>query len=101
MIANHVLLVEKLEQKRIGLNLCYIHSHIIMAGPKLEFGGFPIPWTRAVPPEDETNMYPYRKQTRNTRKLPVGWTFAEGRRALHEELVLDEVVEIPLRDGVK
>lgn len=72
-----------------------------MAGPKLELGGFPILWTRAVPPEDETNMYPYRKQTRNTRKLPVGWTFAEGRRPLHEELIFDEVVEVPLRDGVK
>jgi hypothetical protein len=72
-----------------------------MTGPKLEFGGFPISWVPAVRPEDETNMGPYKKQTRNTRKLPVGWKFAEGRRALHEETIFDEVVEIPLRDGVK
>ena len=81
--------------------LASLHSCVIMAGPKLELGGFPIPWTRSIPPEDQTNMYPYKKQVRNTRKLPVGWRFAEGRRALHEELILDEVVEIPLRDGVK
>jgi hypothetical protein len=72
-----------------------------MAGPKLEFGGFPIPWTPTNRPEDETNMYPYKKQTRNTRTLPVGWQFAEGRRPFHQETVFDEVVEIPLRDGVK
>ena len=72
-----------------------------MAGPKLQLGEFTIPWIPTVRPEDETNMYPYRKQTRNTRKLPVGWKFAEGRRALHEEIILDEVVEIVLRDGVK
>jgi len=53
------------------------------------------------PPEDEANMNPYRKQTRNTRTLPEGWKFAEGRRAFHEEAIFDEVVEIPLRDGVK
>ena len=46
-------------------------------------------------------MYPYKKQTRNTRTLPIGWQFAEGRRPLHQETVFDEVVEIPLRDGVK
>jgi hypothetical protein len=72
-----------------------------MAGPKLDFGGFPIPWTPTNRPEDETNMYPYRKQTRNTRTLPVGWKFAEGRRPFHQETIFDEVVEIPLRDGVK
>jgi hypothetical protein len=72
-----------------------------MTGPKLEFGGLPIPWTRAVPPEDETNMYPYKKQTRNTKTLPVGWTFGEGRRPVHEEIVFDEDVAITLRDGVK
>lgn len=72
-----------------------------MNGPKLENGGFPIPWIDTNRPEDETNMYPYRKQTRNTRTLPVGWQFAEGRRALHAETIFDEVVEIPLRDGVK
>lgn len=78
-----------------------IAINYIMTGPKLELGGFPIPWIPSVPPEDETDMYPYRKQTPNTRKLPVGWQFAEGRRALNEELILDEVVAIPLRDGVK
>ena len=72
-----------------------------MTGPKLEFGGFPISWVPAVRPEDETNMHPYKRQARNTMKLPVGWKFAEGRRALHEETIFDEVVEIPLRDGVK
>lgn len=72
-----------------------------MTGPNLEFGDLAIPWTRAVPPEDETSMYPYKKQARNTRELPTGWTFAEGRRALREELIFDEVVEIPLRDGAK
>lgn len=72
-----------------------------MTGPNLEFDGLPIPWVPAVKPEDETNMYPYRKQTRNTRTLPVGWQFQEGRRALPEELIFDEHVEIPLRDGVK
>jgi hypothetical protein len=72
-----------------------------MTGPKLELGGFPIPWVPAVRPEDETHMYPYRKQTRRTRKLPGGWKFAEGRRPLQEETIFDEVVEIPLRDGVK
>lgn len=75
--------------------------YYIMAGPKLDFGGFPIPWTPTNRPEDETNMYPYRKQTRNTRTLPVGWKFAEGRRPFHQETIFDEVVEIPLRDGVK
>lgn len=72
-----------------------------MTGPNLKFGELVIPWTPAVPPEDETDMYPYKKQTRNTRTLPVGWRFAEGRRPLHRELIFDEVVEIPLRDGVK
>ena len=72
-----------------------------MSGPKQEFGGFPIPWVDAIRPEDETNMHPYKKQIRNTRKLPVGWKFAEGRRPLHEETIFDEAVEIPLRDGVK
>ncbi|CAI7599822.1 unnamed protein product [Penicillium pancosmium] len=72
-----------------------------MAGSKLDFGGFPIPWTPTNRPEDETNMYPYRKQTENTRRLPVGWRFAEGRRPFHQETLFDEVVEIPLRDGVK
>jgi hypothetical protein len=68
-----------------------------MAGPKLDLGGFSIPWTTTNRPEDETNMYPYRKQTRNTKTLPVGWRFAEGRRPF----IFDEHVEIPLRDGVK
>lgn len=72
-----------------------------MAGPITEFDGQSIPWVPAVKPEDETNMYPYRKQSRNTRKLPVGWTFEKGRRELQEELIFDEHVEIPLRDGVK
>lgn len=72
-----------------------------MTGPNLELGGFSIPWVPTVRPEDEINMYPYKQQTRRTRTLPVGWTFAEGRRALHEEMIFDEVVEIPLRDGVK
>lgn len=72
-----------------------------MTGPKLELGGFPITWVPARQPEDETDMYPYKKQTRGTRTLPVGWQFAKGRRALQEELIFDEVVEIPLRDGVK
>lgn len=72
-----------------------------MAEPKLEFGGFPIPWTPTNRPEDETNMYPYRKQTRKTRILPVGWRSADGRRPFHQETIFDEVVEIPLRDGVK
>lgn len=72
-----------------------------MTGPKLECGGLPVPWTLTNRPEDETNMYPYKKQTRNIRTLPVGWQFAEGRRPFHQETVFDEVVEIPLRDGVK
>ena len=72
-----------------------------MSGPNLEFGGLPIPWCDTIPPEDESNMYPYRKQTRNTRTLPVGWKFAQGRRPVHKEIIFDEVVEIPLRDGVK
>lgn len=46
-------------------------------------------------------MYPYKKQARNTRTLPVGWRFAEGRRPFHQETIFDEVVEIQLRDGVK
>lgn len=46
-------------------------------------------------------MHPYKQQSRRTRTLPVGWKFAEGRRPLHQELIFDEVVEIPLRDGVK
>ncbi len=72
-----------------------------MTGPKLEFGGLPIPWVPTVRPEDTTNMNAYKKQTQNTKNLPVGWKFAEGRRALHEEITFDEVVEISLRDGVK
>lgn len=72
-----------------------------MAGPKLAFGGFPIPWTPTNRPEDDTDMHPYSKQTRNTRTLPVGWKFAEGRRPFHQETIFDEVVEIPLRDGIK
>lgn len=46
-------------------------------------------------------MYPYRRQTRNTKTLPVGWRFAEGRRPFHQDTIFDEHVEIPLRDGVK
>jgi hypothetical protein len=72
-----------------------------MAGPKLEFGGFPIPWIPTNRPEDGTDMYPYRKQIRNTRTLLVGWRFEDGRRPVHQEIIFDEVVEIPLRDGVK
>ena len=72
-----------------------------MAGPKFDLGGFPIPWTPTNRPEDETNMFPYRKQTRNTQTLPLGWRFADGRRPFHQETIFDEVVEIPLRDGVK
>jgi hypothetical protein len=72
-----------------------------MAGPKLDLNGFPISWVPAVKPEDETNMFPYKKQTRRTRKLPVGWQFAEGRRPFNQEAIFDEHVEIPLRDGVK
>lgn len=72
-----------------------------MTGPKLDFGGFPISWTPTVRPEDETAMFPYKRQTPNTRYLPVGWQFAEGRRPFHEETIFDEEVAIPLRDGVK
>ena len=72
-----------------------------MTGPKLEFGGLPISWVPTVRPEDGTNMNPYKKQTPGTKKLPAGWTFAEGRRPLREDITFDEVVEIPLRDGVK
>lgn len=76
-------------------------NQLIMTGPNLEFDGLAIPWVPAVKPEDETNMHPYRKQTRKTITLHVGWKFQEGRRVLHEELIFDEHVEIPLRDGVK
>ncbi|KAG4414117.1 hypothetical protein IFR04_012769 [Cadophora malorum] len=72
-----------------------------MTGPKLGFGGLPISWVPTVRPEDGTNMNPYKKQTPGTKKLPAGWTFAEGRRPLREDITFDEVVEIPLRDGVK
>lgn len=72
-----------------------------MAGPNLEFDGLCIPWVPTIAPEDETNMYPYKKQTRNTRNLPVGWTLKQGKRPLHQELILDEHVAVPLRDGVK
>ncbi|KAL2795246.1 alpha/beta-hydrolase [Aspergillus keveii] len=72
-----------------------------MTGPNLEFDGLPIPWVPTIRPEDETNMYPYKKQTRGTRTLPIGWKFNQGRRPLHQELIFDEHVAVPLRDGVK
>jgi hypothetical protein len=72
-----------------------------MTGPNLEFDGLPIPWVPAVKPEDETNMFPYKKQSRNTRRFPVGWRFKEGKRPLHQELIFDEHIAIPLRDGAK
>ena len=55
----------------------------------------------AVRPEDETNMHPYQKRESRSRTLPPGWTFAAGRRPVGEEMIFDEMVEIPLRDGVK
>ena len=71
-----------------------------MTGPNLKFGDLEIPWTPAVQPEDETNMYPYQKRVPRSRTLPVGWTFATGRRPVSEEILLEEMVDIPLRDGV-
>ena len=72
-----------------------------MAGPNLKFGDFEIPWTPAVRPEDESNMHPYKKREPGSRTLSTGWTFAPGRRPVNEEMIFDEMVEIPLRDGVK
>ena len=74
---------------------------IKMAGPNLKFGDFEIPWTPAVRPEDENNMHPYKKREPGSRTLSTGWTFAAGRRPVSEEMIFDEMVEIPLRDGVK
>lgn len=72
-----------------------------MTAPNLEFEGLPIPWVPTIRPEDETEMYPYRKQNRGTTTLPVGWRFNKGRRPLHQEIIFDEHVAVPLRDGVK
>ena len=63
-----------------------------------EIGGLAIPWTDAVPPEDETNMFPYTKQIRQTRTLPAGWQFNKKKRALPSELYFDENISFKLRD---
>jgi hypothetical protein len=72
-----------------------------MTGPNLKSGDFEIPWMPARQPEDETDMHPYKKREKGTKTLSPGWTFAEGRRPVAEEINFDEMVEIPLRDGVK
>lgn len=68
---------------------------------KTELNGFPIPWIPTNRPENEDSCYPYKKQTPKTTKLPVGWTFAAGRRPVHEPLIFEEAHAIPLRDGAK
>lgn len=67
----------------------------------LELGGLAISWTPALPPEDTTNMPPYNKQTQRTDILRKGWKQSGDRRALPCDIVWEQNVEVPLRDGVK
>ncbi|SPO03694.1 related to cocaine esterase [Cephalotrichum gorgonifer] len=67
----------------------------------LEIGGLAIPWTPTLRPEDTTNMAPYNKQENRTDILPKGWKKSDGKRALPCDLVWEQNVEVPLRDGVK
>lgn len=67
----------------------------------LTIGGFEVPWIDTVRPEDTTSMAPYKKQTRKTEVLPKGWKLAENTRALPCDIIYDQNIAIPLRDGVK
>lgn len=67
----------------------------------IEIAGMKVPLTDTVRPEDQTDMFPYVKQTRKTEVLPKGWQKASNKRPLPEAIVYDQHIEIPMRDGVK
>ncbi|KAF4310716.1 hypothetical protein GTA08_BOTSDO13713 [Botryosphaeria dothidea] len=67
----------------------------------IEIAGMKVPLIDTVRPEDQTDMFPYVKQTRKTEVLPKGWQKASNKRPLPEAIVYDQHIEIPMRDGVK
>ncbi|KAJ3548657.1 hypothetical protein NM208_g901 [Fusarium decemcellulare] len=67
----------------------------------LTIGGCEIPWIGTIRPEDTSSMAPYNKQSRRKQVLPKGWKLAENKRALPCDIIFDENIAIPLRDGVK
>lgn len=68
---------------------------------KQKIGSLTIPWIPTVRPENVDSCYPYEKQVPTIDRLPPGWTFAEGRRAVEQALLHEQCVAIPLRDGVQ
>ncbi|EKG16239.1 Peptidase S9/S15 [Macrophomina phaseolina MS6] len=67
----------------------------------IEIAGLKVPLIDTVRPEDQTDMFPYVKQTRKTEVLPKGWQKASNKRPLSAPIVYDQHIPVTLRDGVK